>query len=52
MGDVCTCATGPDAAAGASATVEYEGKAAVRMGDLTAHGGVITGGAGTVLVGG
>lgn len=51
VGDACTCATGPDAAVGASGTVLYEGKPAVRVGDATAHGGSIVAGAGTVLVG-
>ena len=51
LGDACVCATGPDAAATSSATVWYEGKLAVRLGDMTAHGGVIAAGAPTVLVG-
>ena len=54
VGDTCVCATGPDPTlkATASATVMYEGKHAVRVGDLTAHGGVIIKGASKVLVGG
>lgn len=51
LGDACVCATGPDATASSSATVLYEGKPAVRVGDPTAHGGVIVSGASTVLVG-
>jgi uncharacterized Zn-binding protein involved in type VI secretion len=52
VGDACTCAAGPpDLTLISSSTVMYEGKFAVRVGDPTAHGGVIVGGAGTVLVG-
>jgi len=52
-GDLCPCACAADATleATASTTVFYENKAAVRQGDLTAHGGVITGGAAHVYVG-
>lgn len=52
LGDACVCATGPDSMVAASATVLYEGKPAVRLGDVTAHGGVIVAGAATVIVGG
>ena len=51
VGDVCTCATGPDTTLKASTTVQYEGKFAVRVGDVTAHGGSIVSGAARVLVG-
>lgn len=51
LGDVCACATGPNATASASGSVEYEGKPAVRVGDKTAHGGEIKTGASTVFVG-
>lgn len=53
LGDACACAAGPpDAVVVASATVLYEGKPAVRVGDATAHGGVVVAGSGTVIVGG
>jgi len=52
VGDACTCATGPDTTFEASSSVMYEGKYAVRVGDLTAHGGSITAGAAKVFVGG
>lgn len=52
LGDECICASGMDATAEASGTVFYEGKHAVRMGDKTAHGGVIVEGASHVFVGG
>lgn len=51
LGDKCVCAPGPDVTAKSSGSVFYMGKAAVRLGDTTAHGGVIIGGAVTVLVG-
>jgi uncharacterized Zn-binding protein involved in type VI secretion len=50
--DLCTCAGGPDTIIRASATVMIGGKPAARMGDQTAHGGVIVMGAPTVLIGG
>lgn len=52
VGDSCVC-TGPtDAIAAGSGTVMIGGKPAVRMGDSTAHGGVITVGCPTVNIGG
>lgn len=51
QGDTCPCAGPPDVIAGGSGGVFFEGKAAARMGDLTAHGGSILAGCGTVLVG-
>lgn len=52
LGDTCACVPGPDPTAEASTTVWYQGKRAVRVGDLTAHGGEITAGASHVFVGG
>ena len=52
VGDLCTCAGPPDAIAKGSATVFIGGRAAARMGDSTSHGGAITVGAITVLIGG
>ena len=52
VGDVATCVGPPDTIAKGSATVMIGGKPAARMGDSTAHGGVIVVGCPTVLVGG
>ena len=52
MGDMCTCVGPPDTIIKGSATVLIGGKPAARMGDNTAHGGVITVGYPTVLIGG
>ncbi|MCB0582091.1 MAG: PAAR domain-containing protein [Phaeodactylibacter sp.] len=52
VGSLCTCAGPPDSIAAGSATVLIGGQPAARMGDTTAHGGLITAGAGTVLIGG
>ena len=52
MGDLCTCTGPPDTIIKGSATVLIGGKPAARMGDPTAHGGVITLGCPTVLIGG
>lgn len=52
VGDLCTCAGPPDTIALGSATVLVGGKPAARLGDMTAHGGTITLGCLTVLVGG
>jgi uncharacterized Zn-binding protein involved in type VI secretion len=49
--DMATCAGGPDVLVPGSATVLIGGMPAARMGDLTAHGGVITVGCPTVLIG-
>ena len=51
-GNLCTCAGPPDSISGGSATVLINGQRAARMGDMTAHGGQITAGAGTVQIGG
>lgn len=51
MGDTCVCVGPPDVISGASATVSIEYKFAARLGDLTAHGGSITIGCPTVIIG-
>ena len=51
VGTVCTCAGPPDSIALGSVTVLIGGKQAARMGDTTSHGGVITVGSPTVLIG-
>ena len=51
-GDLCTCVGPPDSAIIGSFTVLIGGRPAVRMGDSTAHGGVIVLGCPTVLIGG
>jgi uncharacterized Zn-binding protein involved in type VI secretion len=45
------CAGGPDVIALGSFTVLIGGQPAARMGDLTAHGGVIVMGEPTVMIG-
>jgi uncharacterized Zn-binding protein involved in type VI secretion len=52
VGDQATCAGPPDVIAMGSATVFIGGMPAARVGDMIAHGGVITVGASTVLIGG
>ena len=52
VGDMCVCVGPPDTITKGSATVFIGGRPAARMGDQTAHGGVITVGALTVLIGG
>lgn len=52
VGDMCTCAGTPDSLTKGSATVNINGMAAVRMGDLTAHGGTVVAGLATVIIGG
>lgn len=51
VGDMCVCVGPPDTIAMGSPTVFIGGKMAARMGDPTAHGGVITVGCPTVLIG-
>ncbi|WP_282036623.1 PAAR domain-containing protein [Saccharicrinis aurantiacus] len=51
MGDMCTCAGPPDTIAMGEATVLIGGKPAATMGSTTAHGGSITVGEPTVLIG-
>jgi len=52
MGDMATCVGPPDVIIRGSATVLIGGKPAARMGDNTAHGGLITLGCPTVMIGG
>ncbi len=47
-----TCVGPPDTIAQGSVTVLIGGQPAARMGDMTAHGGVIVVGCPTVLIGG
>jgi hypothetical protein len=51
MGDMCVCVGPPDTIILGSAGVLIGGKPAARMGDSTAHGGTITLGCPTVLIG-
>ena len=51
VGDICVCVGPPDSIAQGSMTVTFGGLPAARMGDLTAHGGTITTGLPTVLIG-
>ncbi|MEH6578010.1 MAG: PAAR domain-containing protein [Amphritea sp.] len=52
LGDMCTCVGQPDSIAKGSATVTIGGKPAARMGDTTTHGGSISIGCPTVMIGG
>lgn len=52
VGDNCVCVGPPASIVKGSATVMIGGKPAARMGDQTAHGGVIVLGAPTVIIGG
>lgn len=52
VGDMATCVGPPDSIAKGSVTVLIGGMPAARIGDMTAHGGVITVGCPTVLIGG
>ncbi|HTE56135.1 MAG TPA: PAAR domain-containing protein [Kofleriaceae bacterium] len=49
---LCTCVGPPDVVLKGSSTVFIGGLAAARVGDQTAHGGVIVVGAPTVIIGG
>ena len=51
MGDMCTCVGPPDTIILGSVGVIIGGKPAARMGDSCAHGGMITVGCPTVLIG-
>jgi uncharacterized Zn-binding protein involved in type VI secretion len=51
MGDMCTCVGPPDTIILGSVGVLIGGKPAARMGDSCAHGGMITLGCPTVLIG-
>lgn len=52
VGSMCVCTGPPDSIVKGSATVMIGGMPAARMGDSTAHGGVIILGAPTVIIGG
>lgn len=52
MGDTAICVGATDTIMQGSATVLICGKPAARMGNTTAHGGTITLGSATVLIGG
>lgn len=52
MGDTALCVGPPAAIVSGSATVLINGRPAARVGDATAHGGTITTGLATVLIGG
>ena len=52
VGDMAFCVGPPDVIAKGSATVLVGNMPAARMGDTTAHGGVIVGGCPTVIIGG
>ena len=52
VGDSAVCVGPPDTLAKGSATVMIGGKPAVRMGDVTGHGGTVVGGCPTVMIGG
>ena len=51
MGDMCTCIGPPDVIVQGEATVLIGGKPAATIGSMTAHGGSITAGDPTVLIG-
>ena len=52
VGMMCVRVGPPDAIVKGSVTVLINGKPAARMGDMTAHGGVVTLGMPTVMIGG
>ena len=52
VGDMCTCTGPPDSIVAGSGTVMIGGMPAARQGDSTAHGGSITLGCATVMIGG
>ncbi|TKC88723.1 type VI secretion protein [Trinickia terrae] len=52
VGDMLVCVGPPDTIVKGSATVLIGGKPAARVGDTCAHGGTITVGCPTVLIGG
>jgi uncharacterized Zn-binding protein involved in type VI secretion len=52
VGDKCICVGPPDVISTGSSTVFIGNKPAARMGDSTAHGGSITSGCSTVIIGG
>ena len=52
VGDMAICVGPPDTIEKGSMTVTIGGKPAARLGDPTAHGGVVAAGCPTVLIGG
>ena len=52
VGDACTCVGPPDTIVKGSATVMIGGRPAARVGDTCAHGGTVTLGCPTVMIGG
>lgn len=52
VGDMALCVGPPDVIVQGSTSVLIGGQPAARMGDMTAHGGTITVGCPTVLIGG
>jgi uncharacterized Zn-binding protein involved in type VI secretion len=52
IGDMCICVGPTDVIVKGSATVLIGGSPAARIGDMTAHGGVIVAGAPMVIIGG
>ena len=52
VGDMCTCTGPPDSIVAGSGTVMIGGMPAARQGDSTSHGGSITLGCATVMIGG
>jgi uncharacterized Zn-binding protein involved in type VI secretion len=50
VGGMCTCVGPPDAIVKGSMKVMISGRPAARMGDQTAHGGVIVAGYPTVMI--
>ena len=51
VGDICTCVGPPDSIVRGSMSVKIEYMPAARMGDTTVHGGVISVGCPTVMIG-
>ncbi|MGZ5189711.1 MAG: PAAR domain-containing protein [Flavisolibacter sp.] len=52
VGDMCICTGPPDSIVAGSSSVMIGGSPAARQGDSTAHGGSITLGLATVIIGG
>jgi uncharacterized Zn-binding protein involved in type VI secretion len=52
VGSSCACAGPPDTVAAGSSSVFIGGRPAARVGDATAHGGIIVAGSAIVVVGG
>ena len=52
VGDTAVCVGPPDTIVKGSATVKVQGRPAARLGDTTAHGGMIVLGSPNVMIGG